>query len=48
MEKIMARIYADLIIKKRKRFYEIPETVKELTKQELIKKGYLELISIID
>lgn len=39
----MARVYAELIIKGRKSFIEVPERIKEDVRQILIDMGYEEL-----
>lgn len=40
----MARVYAELIIKGRKTFEEVPDRIKEDVRQILIEMGHEELI----
>ena len=39
----MARVYAELIVKGRKTFEEVPDRIKEDVRQVLIEMGYGEL-----
>lgn len=40
----MAEVYADLIIKGRKTYSEVPAKLKEAVKEVLIRRGHQELI----